>query len=77
MNSNRERREIVSKLIKIIFTRLSKVILKSILIRVYKFLISDIKTLYLKIFIRLNLIIYLLSKSTYYVLKLKKKILKF
>ena len=77
MNSNRGRREIISKIIKIIITRLSKLILKSILKRVYKFSISDIKTLYFKIFIRLNLIVYFFSKSLYYILKFKKKKKKF
>ena len=42
MNSNRGRSEIVSKFIEIITTRLSKLILKDILNRVDKFLISDI-----------------------------------
>ena len=42
MNSNRGRSEIVSNFIKIITTRLSKLILKSIFNRVYKFLINDI-----------------------------------
>ena len=42
MNSNRERSEIISNFIKTITTRLFKFILKSILNKVDKFLISDI-----------------------------------
>ena len=68
MNSNRERSGIVSKFIEIITTRLSELILKGVLNKVDKFLISDIWILYFKISIRLNFITLFLFESLCYVL---------